>query len=1300
METASLIESAPLPRPHPPRAPRRPPGRALSQRLARTGSRMTSTAELSSPASASTALTRGVTDPDYTLDDKYARTQGRIYLSGVQALVRLPMMQRLRDQAAGLNTGGFVSGYRGSPLGGFDLELWRARKHLDAANVHFKPGLNEDLGATMVWGTQQTNLFPGAKVDGVFGMWYGKGPGVDRSGDVFKHANAAGTHRHGGVLALAADDHACRSSTLPHGSEGEFTSALMPILNPAGVQDILDMGLVGWAMSRYTGRWIGFKTIAETVESSASVDVDPFAVQIVTPDDFEMPPGGLGIRWPDPPMEQEMRLHRYAVKAAQAFARANRIDRVVIDSPNARLGIATTGKSYLDVLQALEYLGLDARACAELGIRVYKIGMTWPLEPVGIRAFARGLEDILVVEEKLSFIESQMKELFYNFDFGLDGGRRPSIVGKHDEAGEWILPSTGELTPATIAGVIARRIQRFHDSEHIRDVLRWMEEKEGALALPRAQFPRVPHYCSGCPHNTSTKVPDGSRAMAGIGCHYMVTWMDRSTDTFTHMGGEGVTWSGQAPFTETPHVFQNLGDGTYFHSGTLAIRQSVATGVNITYKILYNDAVAMTGGQPVDGTLSVPQIAHQVRSEGVEVIALLSDEIEKWRDPSIFPSGVSFHDRRELDDVQKRLREVKGTSVLIYDQTCATEKRRRRKRGKLPDPDKRVAINSLVCEGCGDCGVKSFCVSVLPKETEFGRKREIDQSACNKDFSCVEGFCPSFVTVHGGKPRKGKPATGLSKLANLPEPVFASDGTRPWNILVTGVGGTGVVTIGALMGMAGHLEGRGATVLDQTGLAQKGGAVTTHIRIAPKPADIHAVRIAAGEADLVLGCDMVVVNDYWTLSKLRAGRSQVVLNSYEAMPGTFTTRPDMQFPATDIISAVRKALGGGDEAAMSAEAAAARALNVVDATQLATALLGDAIAANLFMLGYAWQRGLVPLSLDALMRAVELNGAAIEMNKTAFAWGRLAAVDIEAVYEAAGIVRNARTLAEATPSLLDPLPPGDWEGNEWGATSAPKPQRREDELRHLPASATGAAAGAGSDGTADGDNIAFLPLDDARLSRSLDELIARRTAFLTDYQDAKYARRYADFVARVRSAEATRAPGSTDLTEAVSRYFFKLMAYKDEYEVARLYTSGEFERRLKQQFEGDFRLEFHLAPPLLARRDAEGRLRKKAFGPWVFSAFKVLAKLKGLRGGPLDVFGYTEERRMERRLIADYERTVGGLLETLDGGNVDLAAEIASIPEHIRGYGHVKHAHLEKAKAREADLLREWSNPLRIVQAA
>ncbi|HTI95602.1 MAG TPA: indolepyruvate ferredoxin oxidoreductase family protein, partial [Rudaea sp.] len=791
------------------------------------------------------------------------------------------------------------------------------------------------------------------------------------------------------------------------------------------------------------------------------------------------PPGGLNIRWPDPPLDQEMRLHQYAVKAACAFARANHIDRIVLDSPKARLGIVTTGKSYLDVLQALEYLGISEADAREIGIRVYKVGMTWPLEPIGIREFAAGLEDIIVVEEKRSFLESQMKEYMFNWA-DTDQCRRPHIVGKYDEDGNWILPSTGELTPATIALVIAKRLSRFFTSEAMTARVAWIDAKEHELTLPRANFPRVPHYCPGCPHNTSTNVPEGSRALAGIGCHYMVTWMDRRTDTFTQMGGEGATWCGQAPFTETKHVFQNLGDGTYFHSGSLAIRQAVAARVNITYKILYNDAVAMTGGQPVDGKLSVPDIAHQVRSEGVQTIIVMSDDIEKWSDASIFPSNVEFIHRDELESVQKRLREVEGVSALIYDQTCATEKRRRRKRGKLEDPKKRVFINSLVCEGCGDCGKESFCVSVLPKETEYGRKREIDQSGCNKDFSCVKGFCPSFVTVHGGGLKKRKPGSGKVDFSTLPLPQFASDLSQPWNILVTGIGGTGVVTIGALIGMAAHLEGKGGTVLDQTGLAQKGGAVTCHLRIAKAPADIHAVRIAAGEADVVLGCDMVVVNDYWSLSKIRAGRSRVVLNSYEAMPGTFTTKPDLRFPASGIVDAVRTALGGEKP-------------ELVDATDLALKLLGDSIGANLFMLGYAWQKGWVPLSLEALMRAVELNGAAVEMNKSAFNWGRMAVHDIARVREAAG----GRTQAsDAAPSTLD----------------------------------------------------------DAAISATLDARIARRIAFLTDYQNAAYAHKYTALVDKVRAAEQSKVPGSSTLTEAVARYAFKLMAYKDEYEVARLYT--------------------------------------------------------------------------------------------------------------------------------------------------
>lgn len=1162
-------------------------------------------------------------DREYSLEHKYTRSEGRIYLSGVQALVRLPLMQQIRDRAANLNTAGFISGYRGSPLGGFDLELWKAKKHLKSSNIEFTPGLNEDLGATMVWGSQQANLFPGAKYDGVFAMWYGKGPGVDRCGDVFKHGNAAGTSKHGGVLCLAADDHACRSSTLPHGSELEFVSAMMPVLNPAGVQDILDMGMLGWAMSRFTGRWVGFKTIAETVESSASVNVNPHQLDIVIPTDFALPPGGLNIRWPDPPLDQEMRLHQYAVQAAVAFARANGIDRTVMDSPKARLGIVTTGKSYLDVLQALEYLGIGEREAADIGLRVYKVGMTWPLEPIGIREFARGLEDIIVVEEKRSFIESQMKEHMYNWDHHV----RPSIVGKYDEEDNWILPSTNELTPARIARVIAKRLSRFFSSETIDNRLAFLAAKEKELALPRASFPRAAHYCSGCPHNTSTAVPEGSRALGGIGCHYMVTWMDRRTDTFTQMGGEGATWCGQAPFTDTPHVFQNLGDGTYFHSGSLAIRQAIAAKVNITYKILYNDAVAMTGGQPVDGTLTVPDIAHQVRSEGVRTIVVLSDDIEKWSRPEIFPEGVEFLHRDELEATQKRLREVKGVSVVIYDQTCATEKRRRRKRGKMEDPKKRVFINSLVCEGCGDCGKKSFCVSVLPKETEFGRKREIDQSNCNKDYSCVKGFCPSFVTVHGGglKKKKGK---GEVDFDALPMPVFTSDLAQPWNILVTGIGGTGVVTIGALLGMAAHLEGKGATVLDQTGLAQKGGAVTCHLRIARTPADIHAVRIAAGEADLVLGCDMVVVNDYWALSKIRAGRTHAVLNTYEAMPGTFTTRPDMQFPSAQIVDAVKLALG-------------AEPPELVDATELANALLGDAIASNLFMLGYAWQKGWVPVSLDALIRAIELNGAAIEMNRTAFNWGRMAAHDLAAVKTAAG--KGAPETALSAPQGL---------------------------------------------------------IDDSRLSLDLDEIVARRVAFLTDYQNAAYAAKYKALVDRVHTAETARAPGSNALSEAVARYAFKLMAYKDEYEVARLYTQPEFIRQVRDTFDGDYKLHFHLAPPLLAKRDAEGNLTKREYGSWVFGAFKVLAKLKGLRGTAFDVFGKTHERRMERQWIADYFAAVDELASKLDADNRALAVDIASVPEQIRGYGHVKEQHEAKARTRWQELLAAWRNPQAVKRAA
>jgi len=1145
-----------------------------------------------------------------SLDDKYALESGRVFITGTQALVRLPMMQRQRDQAAGLDTACFVTGYRGSPLGGVDQAMWRAKKFLKNNQIHFQPGVNEDLAATAVWGSQQTHLAGDNKHDGVFAMWYGKGPGVDRSGDVMRHGNLAGSSRHGGVLVMAGDDHTCKSSTTAHQTEYAFMDYGIPLLNPSGVQEFLDLGLHGWAMSRYSGCWVAFKVVAETVDSSASVYVDPHRIETVLPEDFELPADGLNIRWPDPPLAQEMRLHKYKLYAALAYARANKLNRVVIDSPKRRFGIVTCGKSYLDVRQALDDLGIDENYAAEIGLTVYKIGMTWPLEREGVRHFAEGLEEILVVEEKRALIENQLKEQLYNWKESV----RPKVIGKFDEERNWILPSADELTPARIARVIAKRIARFHTSERINQRLAFLDAKEMALSGHKPPIQRIPYFCSGCPHNSSTKVPEGSRALAGIGCHYMVQWMDRNTDTFTQMGGEGATWIGQAPFSKTKHVFQNLGDGTYYHSGLLAIRACVAANVNITYKILYNDAVAMTGGQPMDGPLDVPMIAAQLQAEGVKRIAIVSDEPEKYPTGGAFPPGTTVDHRDELDRLQRDLREIPGVSAIIYDQTCAAEKRRRRKRGLYPDPPKRVVINEAVCEGCGDCGVQSNCLSVIPVETEFGRKRAIDQSSCNKDFSCVKGFCPSFVTVHGGKLRKRKAAgkDAGDSFAVLPEPTLPPT-TEPYGILVTGVGGTGVVTIGALLGMAAHLEGKGCSALDMTGLAQKGGAVFTHVRIAERPEDIHAVRLAAGGARLLLGCDMVVAASFDGLAKIQQGRTAAIINSYAATTGDFTRKPDLEFPSRRL----RDLIG---------DAAGSEHTDFIDGTHIATTLCGDSIATNLFMLGYAYQKGLVPVSGAAIERAIELNATAVEANKQAFTWGRRAAHDRAAV---------ERLVAQANP---------------------------EPESHHIAA--------------------------------TLDDIVAKRVAFLTDYQDAAYAARYRALVERVRAAEQERTAGRHGLAEAVARYYFKLLAYKDEYEVARLYTDGTFLKAIAAQFEGDYRLEFNLAPPLTAAREpATGHLKKKTFGPWMLRAFRTLAKLRHLRGTRLDIFGYSAERKIERQLIADYEQVIEELLAGLDHTNHDLAVQIAQIPEQIRGYGHVKQAHLEKAREREAELLTAFRTP-------
>ena len=1130
-----------------------------------------------------------------TLDDKYVQDQGQVYLSGIQALVKLPMLQHLRDQAAGLSTGGFVSGYRGSPLGGLDKELWRAEAFLARHQIRFQPGLNEDLAATAVWGTQQIGLFDQPAKDGVFAMWYGKGPGVDRSVDVFKHGNSTGTAPHGGVLVLAGDDHGAKSSTLAHQSEHVFMAAQIPVLNPAGVQELIDFGLFGWALSRYSGLWVAMKAISETVESSASVAIDPWRQSFATPEDFVLPADGLSIRWPDRFLEQETRLMHHRIPAALAFAKANRIDRVVIDSPHPRFGICTTGKSYLDVMQALADLGIDEGHAAEIGIRLYKVGMTWPLEPSGIRAFAEGLDEILVVEEKRAVIEEQLKAQLYNWRDDV----RPRVVGEFDETGDWILPAAGELTPARIARVIAARIGRFYTSIRVRDRLERLDAKERQLAAIPQGFNRIPYFCAGCPHNTSTNIPEGSQAMAGIGCHFMATWMDRETLTYTHMGGEGATWIGQAPFTGRRHMFQNLGDGTYTHSGSLAIRAALAAKVNITYKILFNDAVAMTGGQPAEGALTVAQIAAQVRAEGVGRIAVVSDQPDKYPSDAGFPAGVSFHHRDGLDALQRELRELSGVTVLIYDQTCAAEKRRRRKRGLMPDPPERIIINEKVCEGCGDCGVQSNCVAVVPVETEWGRKRAIDQSSCNKDFSCVNGFCPSFVSVKGARIRRPH-GVGEGDFPDLPAPVLPS-AAEPFGIIVTGIGGTGVVTVAEILGMAAHLEGKGVTSLDQTGLAQKNGAVMSHIRICDDPSRLYAVRIATAQARLLLACDMVVAAGFETLSLLKPAASRAIVNDHESMPASFTHAPDLAFPGRGMHDTIRDQVGG--------------AVDFLDATRLATTLLGDALASNMFLVGFAWQRGELPLSEAALLRAIEINGALVEFNTQAFRWGRRAAFDLAAVERCAA-----------------------------------------------PASG----------GTA----------DHRRLSQSLDELIARRVDHLTGYGDAAYAERFRARIERVRAAERRVVPHSEELTEAAARSLAKLMSYKDEYEVARLFSDGSFMATLKEQFEDWERLEIHLAPPLLARR-------KHRFGPWLLRLMPLLARLKGLRGTVFDPFGRTAERRLERALIGGFESVLDEIVAGLSVANHAVAVEIAALPRQIRGFGPIKikavaeyHAHLAAALAR------------------
>ncbi len=1136
-------------------------------------------------------------DRDYRLQDRYERREGRVFLSGSQALVRLPMMQRQRDVRAGLNTAGFISGYTGSPLGGYDIALGQVPDLLAEHHIHFEPGINEDLGATAVWGSQQTDLFGKAKYDGVFGIWYGKGPGVDRSGDALKHGSYSGSSANGGVLVLAGDDHGAKSSTTAHQSDHAFIHFGMPYFNPSSVQEYLDLGLHGFAISRHSGCWVGMKCVTDIIESSASVDIDPDRLNIRIPEDGQRN-GSRNARWGVPALVAEERQYDDRLPAVREYVRLNHLNREVISSPKRNLGLITTGKAHLDVMQALEDLGLDEAGCAAVGLSVFKIAMPWPLEPEGILEFADGHREILVVEEKRPVIEDQMASLLVN------RAAAPLLLGKSGPDGTPLVPAVGEITPLIAARAIAARLIAITNDGDIRAAIERLEAESAPPVLPAKTLARMPSFCAGCPHNRSTKVPEGSVAFGGIGCHGMATFLpERQTPTLFQMGGEGAPWIGISPFTETEHIFQNLGDGTYYHSGLLAIRAAVAAGVNITYKILANDAIAMTGGQDIAGKMRVDTLSRQVHAEGVNSIAIVSDEPDAYPSDAVFAPGTRIHHRDDMDAVQRRMRETPGVTAIIYDQNCATELRRRRKRGLAPDPDVRPFINTRVCEGCGDCSVQSNCIAVEPVGTQFGRKRRINQSACNKDMSCTDGYCPSFVLVKGGQPRRraGRQSDYEAHVGALPTPALAPVDT-PFNLLVTGIGGSGVVTLGAILGMAAHLEGKGCSVLDVTGLAQRNGPVTSHVKIASSPDGLKTSRIA--RADLVIGSDMVVTASADVLGRMRATATNAVVNSRVAPTSDFASNPDLDLGTEDMTKAI---------------AARASQAEFVEAGRVAYALTGNEVAANLMLVGFAAQRGWLPISLDALDRAIELNGAALEMNRAALAWGRLMAHD---------------------PALIEGL-----------------------------LSSKGVH-------------------DEGRVSAA--ELSADNARELTEYQDRAYARRYLDLVEEAREAEARLANGDGRFALAVARYYYKLLAYKDEYEVARHLSSERFRAAISEEFEGDYTLEFLMAPPILQRRDpVTGRYPKRRFGRWILPALRGLARLKGLRGTLFDPFGYSAHRKLERSLIDTYERDVAMLVSQLDEDNYETAIRLAGWPEHVRGYDTVKDEHLAAAEKKRAAWLAE-----------
>jgi indolepyruvate ferredoxin oxidoreductase len=1145
--------------------------------------------------------------PEYVQDDKYARNEGRTFLTGIQALVQLPMLQRQIDRRDGLNTAGLISGYRGSPLGAYDQQLWKAAAQLEAHDIVFQPGLNEDLAATALWGAQMHSAYGKTRTDGVFGVWYGKGPGVDRTGDVFRSANVLGTAPLGGVLAVSGDDHAAQSSMYPHQTDGIFQSASIPVLQPASVEEVISLGLAGFALSRFSGLWVSLKTIAEVVETAASIDLGSLP-RFRLPADFEVPAHGLNwdprVAWPGQRAELERRLIEERLPAARAWVRANGLDRVVCAAPQRRLGIVSVGKAHQDVMQAFADLGLGSDDLRGLGISIYKVAMSWPLETHGALAFADGHQELFVVEEKRSNVEAQLKDALYHHA----AARRPRVTGKTDEHGAPLVPEVSEFSALIVARAIVARAQANGIEAPVLAARLSMIESR-AQPIAAAVIPiRRPYFCAGCPHNTSTRTPDGSVTGGGIGCHVMaLSQPELRTSTFSHMGGEGAQWIGAAPFSEVGHVFQNLGDGTYQHSGLLAIRAAVAAKTNITYKILYNDAVAMTGGQAAEGLIEPTRITRQLHAEGVQRIVLVSDDPERWSGHAELAPGVEVRHRDELDAVQRVLRELSGVTAIVYEQTCASEKRRRRKRGAFPDPDKRLFINHRVCEGCGDCSVQSNCIAIEPLETSVGRKRAINQSSCNKDFSCVKGFCPSFVEIEGvalRKPdRQRLEALEAELTARLPEPTLPPLG-GVFNIYVTGIGGTGVLTMGALLGGAAHLEGHGSSVLDFTGLAQKNGAVVSQVRIAPSPADLHAARIGHGAIDLLLGADLVVSATAETLAKLAPDRSAAIVNLGETPTADVVRERDATQPTALMRSRVGKRCR-------------AQAFHAIDVSALARQLFGDTLTTHTLLLGYAWQQGLVPLSRAAIERALELNGAAVALNKRAFAWGRIAAAEPDAL------------------TRID-------------AAAKPMPTQQ---------------------------------------AMSLDQLVAHHAGELAAYQDEAYADRYRAVVASARSAEVRARPGTEDFARAVSVSAYRLMAYKDEYEVARLYTTPEFKASLDMQFSQAKKISLWLAPPLFSAIDpATGRPKKRRFGPWILKAMRLLAALRGLRGTMVDPFGCTHERRAERALAAQFIADIERLCATLSADGHAHAVSLARLPQDVRGFGPIKAAAMQAYAEKRAAL--------------